>query len=47
MVKKILSKIWADLVDILNSEVDLIFLKDAPPILASRVLREGIPLKIK
>jgi len=44
---KILSKIWAELVDILNSEVDLISLKDAPPILASRILREGIPLKIK
>jgi uncharacterized protein YutE (UPF0331/DUF86 family)/predicted nucleotidyltransferase len=44
---KILSKIWADLVDILNSEVDLIPLDEAPPLLASRVLREGVPLKIK
>lgn len=40
------SKIWSDLVDILGKEVDLISLKDAPPILASRIIREGIPLKI-
>lgn len=41
------SKIWSDLVDILNKEVDLIELSDAPPILASRILREGIPIKIQ
>jgi len=41
------TKIWSDLVDILGKEVDLISLRDAPPILASRIVREGIPLKIK
>lgn len=40
------NKIWSDLVDILGKEVDLVCLKDAPPILASRIIREGIPLKI-
>jgi uncharacterized protein YutE (UPF0331/DUF86 family)/predicted nucleotidyltransferase len=45
--EKILLKIWKNLVDILNSEVDLIPLDEAPPLLASRILREGIPLKIK
>lgn len=40
------NKIWSDLVDILGKEVDLVCLNQAPPILASKIIREGIPLKI-
>lgn len=41
------NKIWSAVVDILGEEVDLVPLNDAPPILASRIIREGIPLAIK
>lgn len=41
------NEIWSDLVDILEKEVDLVEISDAPPILVSRILREGIPLKIE
>ena len=41
------NKIWSDLVDLLEKEVDLVSLNEAPPLLASKILREGIPLKIE
>lgn len=41
------NKIWREIEDILKTEVDLIFLDKARPLLASRIIRQGIPLVIK
>lgn len=39
--------IWLALANILDKDVDLVVLNDAPPLLASRIIREGLPLVIK
>lgn len=44
---EIFDEIWAKVEEILDSEVDLILLNDAPPLLVSRIIREGLPLVIK
>lgn len=44
---EIFDVIWLKVEEILNTEVDLILLNEAPPLLASRIVREGIPLVIK
>lgn len=40
-------KVWRDILRIVNEEVDLIELNDAPATLVSNVLKTGIPLTIK
>jgi uncharacterized protein YutE (UPF0331/DUF86 family)/predicted nucleotidyltransferase len=45
--KKKRDKIWADITDIVEKEVDLICINDAPAILISDIFKTGIPLSIK
>lgn len=44
---EIIDRIWGELGNILKRDVDLVVLNDAPPLLASRIIREGLPLVIK
>lgn len=44
---EIIDRIWSEAGNILKKETDLIVLNDAPPLLASRIIREGFPLVIK
>ena len=46
-IDKIKNKIWEDVEDILEKEVDLILLNESPSLISSRIIREGIPLAIK
>ena len=41
------TRMWSELADIVNGDVDLIVLNEAPPLLAYRVITSGIPLKIE
>lgn len=44
---EIIDKLWVELANILKRDVDLVVLNEAPPLLASRIAREGFPLVVK
>lgn len=42
-----INKIWSDVTSLVNREVDLIDMKEAPATLVSNIFKTGIPLTIK
>ena len=45
-IEKTETKIWTELIDIVNCEVDLILLNSASSLLAYKIVAQGLPLKI-